>query len=86
MAGAGLSAPDYVEGEHKFTMWWGQRSILQGKAGYACANRADVVNIHDAMLKQYNDGTDPYTDPAFHELKSFGTGRTEVDVFSFDLR
>lgn len=59
-----------------YLIWWGFRSSLRGKAGYALATARDV-----AVLK---DGTNPFSDTAFRALQTFGAGENMVTVFRFD--
>jgi hypothetical protein len=40
----------------------------------------------DLDLQSPGEGTDPYTDPGFERVATFGSGPDEVDLFHFDLR
>lgn len=78
--------PDSLEAGRRTLIWWGDHSALQGLAGYACLSPHDVPNIKDRLdLGSPGQGTNPYTDPKFRRLASFGTGENQTDVFRFDF-
>ena len=71
----------------EYLMWRGDRSALRGKTGYACATPADVVSMTSNLdVQSFGEGTDPYSDPGFQRVVTFGAGPDEVDRFHFDLR
>ncbi|MCU1238596.1 MAG: hypothetical protein JWP63_6563 [Candidatus Solibacter sp.] len=82
-----VPVPDEVFDGREHIIWWGNRSALRGKTGYACATRDDVPNMKTRLdLSSPGEGTDPYTAPGFQMVKAFRTGQAEVDVFRFDNR
>jgi hypothetical protein len=67
-------------------IWWGYRSRLVGTKGYACVTAADLPSIKtERDLEKPGEGTDPYREPAFQSVASFGSGRYRVDLFRFDF-
>jgi hypothetical protein len=71
----------------EYLMWRGDRSTLRGRTGYACATPSDVVSIKTNLdVQSFGEGTDPYSDPRFERVATFGSGPDEVDLFHFDQR
>ena len=71
----------------EYLMWRGDRSTLRGRTGYACATPPDVVSIKTNLdVQSFGEGTDPYSDPRFERVATFGSGPDEVDLFHFDQR
>lgn len=71
----------------EYLMWRGDRSSLRGKTGYACVTPADVVATKTNLdVQSFGEGTDPYSDPGFERVATFGTGPDEVDLFRFELK
>ncbi len=82
---AGAGGSSRRTGAHK--SGGGNRSQIQGKAGYALATPDDVIATKTKLdLESPGEGTDPYNDPDFQRVASFGSKNTEVDVFRFDRR
>jgi hypothetical protein len=76
--------PEAFDGRD-YVIWWGHARALRGKSGYACATRADVPSMKARLdLSEPGEGTDPYTDPRFTPVVSFGSGADEVDLFRFN--
>lgn len=82
-----VPVPPSVFDGREYLIWWGHRSALRGKTGYACATPSDVISIKTKLDLQFpGEGTDPYADPGFERVATFGSGPDEVDLFHFDLR
>jgi dolichyl-phosphate-mannose-protein mannosyltransferase len=82
-----VPVPDYLLDGREYVIWWGNRSALRGKAGYALATRDDVSSLKQRTDEvSPGDGTDPFTDKSFTLLKSFGGGSNAVNLFRFSLR
>lgn len=82
-----VPVPLSVSDGREYLNWWGNRSVLRGKTGYACATPSDIISMKtDLDLQSPGEGTDPYTDPGFERVATFGSGPDEVDLFHFDLR
>ena len=78
--------PSVLDGR-EYLIWWGDRSALRGKTGYACATPSDVISMKTKLDLQYpGEGTDPYSDPGFERVATFGSGPDQVDLFHFDER
>ncbi|MEO8368651.1 MAG: glycosyltransferase family 39 protein [Candidatus Solibacter sp.] len=70
-----------------YQIWWGNRSTLKGRTGYACATPLDVPFIKTRLdLSSPGEGTDPYTDAHFTPAATFGSGESRVNLFRFDYR
>ena len=67
-------------------IWWGERSYLAGRAGYACFTPADTTVMREWELKKAGEGLNPATDPHFVALQTFGEGPYRVQLYRFDLR
>ncbi len=68
-------------------IWWGNRSTIKGKQGYACALEADVPHMTDGINHVTpGEGTNPFTELGFRVVQTFGGVPEKVFVFSFDLR
>lgn len=84
---AGVGVPDHVKRHRDVNIWWLERSTLDGHAGYVCVSRADIVFFRgDADRKNPGSTYDPFEDPGFKELATFGGGFYELKVFQFDFR
>ncbi len=84
---SGVSVPQHVKRFQDVQIWWLQRSTLKGKTGYVCISRADISFFRDdAERKNPGSTYNPFTDPQFVELVTFGDGFYELKVFKFDLR
>ena len=71
----------------EYLIWRGDRSTLRGRTGYACATPSDVVSIKANLdVQSFGEGTDPYSDPRFERVATFGSGPDEVDLFHFGQR
>jgi hypothetical protein len=82
-----VPVPEFAFDGRRYIIWWGQRSPLQGQAGYACATRSDLISIKtNADLTHPGEGTDPYADRHFKQIATFGAGESEVDLFHFDFK
>ncbi|MGE5207621.1 MAG: glycosyltransferase family 39 protein, partial [Chlamydiota bacterium] len=78
--------PSYVLDGRRYMGWFGAGSALQGRRGFACMTQSDRYYTKTLLdLRSKGGGTDPYLDPRFHLLKSFGAGPAEVDLFTFDF-
>ncbi len=83
---SGLSVPKELW-TREWHVWWGYRSDAAGMSGYVCASERDISLIHDiANRNKPGEGTNPYDEPTFRRLASFGEGEAKVDVFAFDWR
>jgi hypothetical protein len=82
-----VPVPPSVFDGREYLIWWGHRSALRGKTGYACATPSDVISMKTNLdLSSPGEGTDPYSDPRFERVATFGSGPDEVDLFHFDQR
>jgi hypothetical protein len=82
-----VPVPRYVFDGREYLIWWGRRSVLVGKTGYAMATRADVSSLKQRMDEVWpGDGTDPFSDKNFILVKMFGEGSDAVSVFHFSFR
>jgi hypothetical protein len=82
----GVEEPHYVFDQRHYLLWSGRRVEIQRRKGYACLTRSDRYHMKTVVdLRLPGQGTDPYADPAFRLLKSFGAGPVEVDLFTFDF-
>jgi hypothetical protein len=81
-----VPVPPSVFDGREYLIWWGRRSALAGKAGYAMATRADVISLKQGMEEVWpGDGTDPFSDQSFTLVRVFGEGSNAVSVFHFSL-
>jgi len=82
-----LDVPFHASADTRtYMIWWGERSVLRGLHGYACATPLDVDNIKRKLdLRSPGEGSDPFTDAGFERAAMFGRGASEVDVFRFDF-
>lgn len=78
--------PPSVSDGREYVIWWGHGSALKGKAGYACVNKSDVVSMKTLDHLSPGESTDPYSDPRFRHLASFGSGPSQIDLLRFDYR
>ena len=84
MRSSGVPVPDAVLDGRDYIIWWGHKSVLKGKSGYACASAEDVAwlkNGVDALTP--GEGTDPFADGRFTAVRSFGMATGQVTVFRF---
>ncbi len=72
--------PASVFDGRQYIVWWGGRSELQGRKGYALATPLDFPATNHP-----GDRLSPYRDSRFRRLETFGTRPNQVDVFAFDL-
>lgn len=83
---SGLNVPGRFLHTQSYRIWWGHRSAVRGRRGYACLTEGDVPSMFNTLnLAAPGEGTNPFADPAFAKIASFGSGSSRVDVFSFDL-
>lgn len=79
--------PAWLTDNRSHLIWWGHKSALAGRFGYACATPRDVEAMKTKLdLAEPGEGTDPYTDPRFGRAATFGAGPDQVDLFRFDNR
>ena len=82
----GLTVPNDIGSGHTYRVWWWNRSALRGHEGYAClAPDADLPSLK-RVASQPGEGVFPSEDPAFRPLKTFGQGRSRIEIYRFDLR
>jgi len=82
-----VSVPASVRDGRNYIIWWGHKSSLRGKAGWACATKGDVDSLKGRLdVLAPGEGTDPFTDPGFVPVKTFGEAANQVTVFRFDER
>jgi hypothetical protein len=82
-----VPVPATVAGGRTYLIWWGHASALKGKTGYACVTEGDRPSIKRRLDEVFpGEGTDPFTDPRFARVESFGTKPHEVFLFRFDYR
>jgi hypothetical protein len=82
-----VPVPGYVFDGREYVIWWGNRSALAGKTGYALATRSDVKSLKNRTDEvSPGDGTDPFTDENFTFVKSFGDGSNAVSLFRFSFQ
>jgi len=70
-------------------VWWGHREQLSGIAGYLCTSqtaRGGTLPYDQLAPTDPAHLVDPYAEPGFQRVASFGRDTQEVDVFRFDLR
>lgn len=82
-----VKVPPSYFGTYRPMIWWGRRSDLAGRYGYACVTGPDVTAARSGLPQsEWYKAPDPYHDPAFQKAATFGTGDLAVDVFRFDFR
>jgi hypothetical protein len=90
LQGLEVSVPAKLFTPDQHMIWWGRRNGLAGRSGFACLTRPDVAAVRAGMTPAEIAGgqqvADPYADPAFQQVASFGQQPDEVDVFRFDFR
>ncbi len=69
-------------------VWWGRRGALSGIAGYLCTTPGiGADQQHDNLASSDPEHlADPYKEPEYQRVVSFGHDFDEVDVFRFDFR
>jgi hypothetical protein len=79
-----VPVPPYVLDGREYVIWWGQRSALAGKTGYAMATRLDVESLKNRTDEvSPGEGTDPFTEQRFTQVARFGQGDAAVTLFRF---
>jgi len=79
-----VPVPAYVLDGREYVIWWGDRSTLAGKAGYAMATPLDVASLKNRTDEVApGEGTDPFTERRFTPLARFGADGATVTVFRF---
>ncbi len=69
-----------------YLVWWSDRKALRGLRGYACETPDGGPTNQGVINAQTpGEGMNPYSDPAFKLVQSFGSGPTQVDLFRFDF-
>lgn len=82
-----VPVPESSKPPGRTLIWWGHRRDLAGQRGFVCATPRDVELTKGRVdLAEPGQGTDPYREPAFRRVATFGSGASQVDVFRFDLR
>ena len=84
-AEVGLKIPAQ-EYKGDFELWWGNRTPLKGRHGYACLTPVDIPAMDAWELRKAGDGINPLRDQHFHMLQAFGQGPGQIDVLDFDFR
>ena len=84
---AGVPVPAFVERHRNVRLWWLERGAVDDQAGFLCMSRADIA-FHREDFERRNPGStyNPFENPAFHSLATFGGGFYELQVFKFDFR
>jgi len=84
---SGVSVPDWARVHRDVHIWWLERSALEGRHGYLCVSRADIAFFRDDFERRNPGSTfNPFEDPGFTSLATFGGGFYELQVFRFDFR
>ncbi len=84
---SGVPVPPFVKKHNNVQIWWLDRGAVDGHAGYVCMSRADIAFFRDDFERRNPGSTyNPFENPAFRPLASFGGGFYELQVFQFDFR
>jgi hypothetical protein len=84
---SGVRVPDHVRKHKDVHIWWLERHSLEGRTGYICVARADILFFRGDFERRNPGSTvDPFEDTRFVSIATFGGGIYELQVFKFDFR
>jgi len=84
----GVPVPGHLFDGREYSVWWGDRKSLAGRAGYLCAPgvHAETSPLDRLAAGKNADLADPVRDSGFQTVGTFGDDALEIDVFRFDFR
>jgi hypothetical protein len=81
-----VPVPESFDDQRRHFPWWVRLSALADRAGLVCVTAPDIAavqrNVSPDLL---SDVADPYHDPRFQPVASFGKDPHRFDVFRFDF-
>ena len=87
MEGAGVRVPERIVKHRDVRIWWLDRSAIDQRMGFVCVSRADIFFFREDFERRNPGSTyNPFEDPRFQPLATFGGGFYELQVFKFDFR
>jgi Dolichyl-phosphate-mannose-protein mannosyltransferase len=84
---AGVQVPDFVKKNNDVHIWWMDRSLVDGHAGFLCMSHADIAFFRDDLERKHPGSTyNPFENRNFQPVARFGADLFGLTVFQFDCR